>query len=261
MTADAHYTRPKIILIGDSLTQTSFCGWGGRLADVYQRRADVINRGFSGFNTKFYLHMPMENLPSDKAMAIIFFGANDAALKDIDPHHHVSVEDYRDNLRTLIDRVKSKYPQCDNNILLITPPPVVHEQRLSYQVERYGDKATGVLERTLDNTAMYAQACRSVAEDMKLPCLNLFDAMQQESNWQRFFYDGLHFSPDGHIFVAEALLQVIADQLPEWKVEADTLTGQWANSGSKCAGLPSGGPYHDEIDHKDPQKAFEKHFA
>ena len=40
----------KFILLGDSITQFSFGvgGWGARLADQYARRADVINRGFSG---------------------------------------------------------------------------------------------------------------------------------------------------------------------------------------------------------------------
>ena len=41
--------RAKIILYGDSITQMSFsaidCGWGAYIADRYQRRADVLNRG------------------------------------------------------------------------------------------------------------------------------------------------------------------------------------------------------------------------
>jgi hypothetical protein len=137
----------------------------------------------------------------------------------------------------------------------------VHEQRLAYQVERFGDKATGVLERKLDNTAKYAAACQQVANESKLPCLNLFDEMQKDPNWPRFFCDGLHFSPDGHIFVGKAILGAIAEHLPEWKIVQDPVTGQWANSGSSCEGLPSGGPFHDEIDYHDPDKAFQKHFG
>ena len=41
--------RAKIILYGDSITQMSFsaidCGWGAYIADRYQRRVDVLNRG------------------------------------------------------------------------------------------------------------------------------------------------------------------------------------------------------------------------
>lgn len=46
--------RPTVVLFGDSLTQFSFSegGWGAGMADAYQRRADVLNRGLSGYNTR-----------------------------------------------------------------------------------------------------------------------------------------------------------------------------------------------------------------
>ena len=49
--------RPRIALYGDSLTQFSFDvrGWGAMMAHSYQRRADIINRGFSGYNTRWAL--------------------------------------------------------------------------------------------------------------------------------------------------------------------------------------------------------------
>lgn len=51
--------RGKIILLGDSITQMSFSatlsGWGSYIADVYQRRCDVYNRGMSGYNTDWFL--------------------------------------------------------------------------------------------------------------------------------------------------------------------------------------------------------------
>lgn len=38
--------RPTFVTFGDSITQRGFApGWTGQLADAYQRRADVINRG------------------------------------------------------------------------------------------------------------------------------------------------------------------------------------------------------------------------
>lgn len=50
-------TRPQILLIGDSITQYSFSvgGWGARLADWYVRKADVVNRGLSGYNSSWAL--------------------------------------------------------------------------------------------------------------------------------------------------------------------------------------------------------------
>jgi ADP-ribose pyrophosphatase YjhB (NUDIX family) len=46
---------PQIVLFGDSLTAWSWKtgGLGQRLAHQYQRRADIVNRGFSGYNCTF----------------------------------------------------------------------------------------------------------------------------------------------------------------------------------------------------------------
>ncbi len=41
-----------IILLGDSIVQRSWTGWAQDLALMYVRKADVINRGFSGFTSK-----------------------------------------------------------------------------------------------------------------------------------------------------------------------------------------------------------------
>ena len=244
--------RPQILLLGDSLTQTSFDGWGATLANVYQRRADVINRGYSGYNTSFYLRLPIE--ADNVCLALIFFGANDAALVDQDPHHHVPIGDYMKNLRTIIERVQEK----TDRILLLTPPPVHHEQRLAFQLEKYGEKATGKLERTLENTGKYAAACKEAAALSQVPCLDIHNLMLGDSKWSRFLCDGLHFAADGHAFVGEAILGAINRHYPDLAVKQDPRTGQWCNSATVCTALSSQGPFHDEIDHKNIDEAFQR---
>lgn len=249
-------TRPKILLLGDSLTQTSFEGWSGKLADVFQRRADVVNRGYSGYNTEFYLHLDTvwNELLVNVQLAVVWFGANDAGLPDLAAHHHVPLERYRENLNTILNRLQVQFKPP--RIILITPPPVHHEQRLAHQVQRYGEKATGELERTLEQTRKYALACQRVASEKKLPCLNLFDLMHSEADFGRYFHDGLHFSKQGHEFVANALLRAIQEHFASFAVIPDPYTSQWCNSGSHCDSLSSQGPYHDQIDHSDIGKAF-----
>jgi lysophospholipase L1-like esterase len=252
-------------MLGDSLTQLSFDGWGSMLANVYQRRADVLNRGYAGYNTRFYLQYVMPNVlqndynnKEQASLTLIFFGANDAALVDIDPHHHVPLQEYKDNLIQMVQQIRTRQssagPDDDFNvndisrhkILLMTPPPVDHNQRLAYQKQRFGTKATGVLERTLEHTGLYAAACQQVADLLHVPCLNLYtDMLEQRS---LFLSDGLHFSAKGHSFVGQRLLQAIQEHFADdWHVTADPTTGQWCNSGSTCVGLTSQGPYHDEI--------------
>jgi lysophospholipase L1-like esterase len=190
-------------------------------------------------------------------LTVIFFGANDAALPELDAHHYVPVPEYADHLKQLIQMVRTKYA-CDKNILLLTPPPIDHPKRLAFQIQKYGDKATGILERTNENTGLYAQACREVATQEGLHCLDLYTDMQKADpdNWARFLNDGLHFSLQGHEFVGAAVLEAINSNFPDLVVTADARTGQWANSASECQGLKHQGPYHDEIDYKNPDKAF-----
>lgn len=246
-------------MLGDSLTQLSFEGWGATLANRYQRRADMLNRGCSGYNTRWYLRYADDNEiwnERNVALVTVFFGANDAALKDLDGKH-VPVEEYQENLRALVQKARTTYPQ--SKLLLIAPPPVHREQRLAFQKERYGDKATGIPERTLEHTKLYAVACKRVAEDLGVPCLNLFSLMLEATDdFGRFLSDGLHFNRAGHDFVGEHVLQAIEKYFPELGVRPDPVTGQPNNAGSTCQTLESSGPYHDEIDDTRWEVAFDK---
>lgn len=99
------HLRPPIVLFGDSITQFAYgesplgtpvrIGWASLLSEAYQRRADVLNRGFSGYNTRHALALVPKlfasktgaggdnnsngngNLP---LFCTVFFGANDANL-------------------------------------------------------------------------------------------------------------------------------------------------------------------------------------
>ena len=143
---------------------------------------------------------------------------------------------------------------------MITPPPVHHDQRFEYQKQRYGDKATGILERTLDSAEKYADACKTVASQLDVPCLNMFDLMVKEGGenfgFGKYLWDGLHFSSEGHDFVCEKLLAFIDKHHPKLSVKIDEHTKQPNNSGTVCLGIPNSGPYHDEIDHENWKKSF-----
>mmetsp|Transcript_22253 Transcript_22253/g.63099 ORF Transcript_22253/g.63099 Transcript_22253/m.63099 type:complete len:286 (-) Transcript_22253:10-867(-) len=268
----------KIMLLGDSLTQTSMEGWGGGLAHIYQRRADVYNRGMSGYNTRWYLPYAQSDakifdIDDNVMLTTIFFGANDASLVEHNPHAHVPLDEFKLNIQRLIELSLTKFP--NTYVLVITPPPVIHSQRLQYQKDRYGDKATGVLERTLENTGKYASAVREVVAaamkstktttnesvdhgtTVRIACLNLYDGMLAEgsSKCDDFFYDGLHFSPAGHKFVLKEIQSALHKHFPKIAVTPCPHTGQWNNSGSKCE-VASSGPYHDAIQHDRWEAAF-----
>ena len=254
---------PRILLFGDSITQGSFSvgGWGARLQDRYQRRADVINRGFSGYNTRWALRLlggpQLRDGPGVRTvLTTVFFGANDASLLAHNPRHHVPLDEFATNLRTIVSHLREHCP--DSAVLLISPPPVCHEQRLAYQRQRYPDSPSGVLERTNENAGVYAAEVVRVAQELGLPCVNLWEAMQAaapDGRWHSYLSDGLHLSPAGNDKAAELILAAVETAFPALAVTPDPHTGALGNSATKSA-LAQNFPFHDEIDYKDPAAAF-----
>lgn len=261
MTTRVVIGRPKILLLGDSLTQLSWNGWGAALADVYQRRADVVNRGMSGYNTDWYLRYATSEASDvwtqgpQVTLITIFFGANDASDPILNPRHYVPLHKFSQNLEALISLCSQHYPTA--KIVILSAPPVVHAQRLEYQRIRYGDQATGELERTLEGAERYAAAAMDVAEAHSLLGIHLWSLMQQSPGWETYFNDGLHFSKEGNDMVAKCILQHLAKRYPSLTVTPCPLTGQWANSATVCPDLLPDGPYHDDIHHENPNMAFE----
>lgn len=110
--------RPVILLLGDSLTEQGFgmqgrVGWAGLLAAAYSRRADVVQRGYFGYNTNHIVQhvLPsvlqndiMRNHQGDLLFATVFVGANDAVLAG--NAQHVPLETYQQNLATIVTRIR-----------------------------------------------------------------------------------------------------------------------------------------------------------
>ena len=233
--------RGKVVLLGDSLTQLGFGdgGFASELSHYYQRRLDVLNRGYAGYNSRWLLDLMREGYDNREVrLAIIFLGANDAALPG--ERQHVPVDEYKKNLRHIVKIVEK------SKIILICPPPIDQSQRLAYQRERYGDKATGILERTLETTGTYAEACAALADELNIPCVNIYDSMQATSNWPTFLSDGLHLSKEGNQFLAKELIKAIETHLPELAVAPCPKTQNFGSSGSTSRLLPDA-PWHDTI--------------
>lgn len=108
--------RPKLVLLGDSITQQSFSlersGWGAALADHFQQKLDVINRGASGYNTRWTLPLLAQLFPSNEhapLVVLIFFGANDACAPSLPGSlslQHVPVDEYEQNLVKIVKFIK-----------------------------------------------------------------------------------------------------------------------------------------------------------
>lgn len=238
--------RPRLVLFGDSITEQSFAsgGWGAALADHFTRQADVVLRGFSGYNTRWALKVltrAMEGAAAaggaDPAAVTVFFGANDACLPDqVQAHQHVPLDEYQSNLRAICAYFKKQW--ASTAIILITPPPIYEPERIR---DIYGDNdPSRQPERTNEAAATYAQACITVAKELDHPVIDIWTKMQQYPDWQTSaLSDGLHFTPLGNKILFEEVLKTLK------------------SIGFSEESLPSDLPLFHEIDPKDPLKAFE----
>lgn len=236
--------RPRFVLFGDSITQHSFspAGWGAALADRYARKADVILRGYSGYNTRwalFLLDKIFTQVQSQAPLLVtVFFGANDATLPDrIHMRQHVPIPEYKENLRKIISHIKGI---CETTlVVLITPPPIDEESLRETAWKDWGAKAEDLSTRENETTGTYAKACIEVAMMAGVPVIDLWSSMQEKAGWQKtYLSDGLHLSPDGNAVVFKELLKVLNE------------------NGLAFEAMKWDFPEHSDVKSDDPAKSF-----
>uniref|UniRef100_A0A8C9EFS8 1-alkyl-2-acetylglycerophosphocholine esterase n=1 Tax=Phocoena sinus TaxID=42100 RepID=A0A8C9EFS8_PHOSS len=144
-------------------------GWGASLADKLVRKCDVLNRGFSGYNTRWVkIILPRlirkgNSLHSPVAVTV-FFGANDSALKGENPKQRIPLEEYAVRHLQSVGAPESR-------LVRTTPPPPLCEAAQRQE----GCK----LNRLNLVVGEYARACLRVAQDCGIDALDLWTLMQK----------------------------------------------------------------------------------
>lgn len=179
--------RPTILLFGDSNTQKSFSeyGWGAGLYNWFHRSCDVLNRGFSGYNTRWgraILPGILEDAKAPVLAVTLFFGSNDSESTG----QNVPLEEYEANLKAMIETVKRACPQA--LIIAITPPPVDHKQWPT---------------RSNEQVAQYAAVVRGLPVSA---VVDLWGWIEQQD-----LYDGLHLGPEGNRKVLALVQQAMRE--------------------------------------------------
>jgi lysophospholipase L1-like esterase len=219
-----------IMLFGDSLTQggwePNMNGFGQRLAHVYARKLDVINRGLSGYNTEwgipvfeqcFAKQHEQQHVPKVRILTI-WFGANDAAIKP--SAQHIPLPKFISNLTHLVRMVTSStspYHSPFTRIILITPPPVNTYQR---EAELQAKDPPKLLDRTFETTRKYAEAVVDVGKGERIPVVDIWNALydaagRDERALSRFLWDGLHLNAAGYEILYDAIIDTIREKYPE----------------------------------------------
>uniref|UniRef100_A0A7S1ZD82 SGNH hydrolase-type esterase domain-containing protein n=1 Tax=Ditylum brightwellii TaxID=49249 RepID=A0A7S1ZD82_9STRA len=253
--------RPLIILFGDSITQQGFGwtdtspGWAALLSRDYSRRADVLNRGFSGYNTRMALDLLPNIVGSSSTgqqqtnilFATVFFGANDAALPG--ELQHIPPDEYSNNLISIVEHMKKSTLQVsvgdDNSkdvescssddddlpIILFTPPPVDADAWYAHRGEPKDKKR--INDRANENAKLYGDIVKDVAKKANCSVLDVFDCLGGNGpveTYGKHLRDGLHLSASGNVLVYEGLMEVLGKDHPHLLPMIDG-SGKYGKSG------------------------------
>ncbi|KAG6418445.1 hypothetical protein SASPL_120649 [Salvia splendens] len=208
--------RPLFVLFGSSIVQHSYSngGWGAVLSDIYARKADIILRGYFGWNSRraakiLDLVFP-KDAPVQPSLIIVYFGGNDS----MGPHSsglgpHVPLPEYIQNMRTIANHLKSLSDKT--RIIFLSCPPV-NEAKLAESTSTYFSE----LVRTNELCRMYSEACIELCKEMDVKVVDLYTAIQKRENWmEACFTDGVHLSEEGSKVVVEEILEVLKQA--EWE--------------------------------------------
>lgn len=205
--------RPAIVLFGDSITQQAFgldgaVGWASLLSNAYVRRADVLNRGFSGYNTRHCLEiLPRVFGSSDILFCTVLLGANDASLPG--ERQHVPIEEYEENLGKIVTsiRERTKSEQSDFPIILMTPPPLNEAAWSTHCPEPN--------KRSNEAAREYGERVKKVAARNGCPVVDVFEALGGNGDkYGQNLSDGLHLNGRGNTLLFEGLLKIIKTHYP-----------------------------------------------
>ncbi|KAJ6637492.1 Isoamyl acetate-hydrolyzing esterase 1 like, partial [Pseudolycoriella hygida] len=139
--------------------------------------ADIITRGFSGYNTRWYKMMLPKILDSintkDISCVTIFLGANDCSLPKSD--QHVPVVEYQENLEAMVELRDGE------------PEPL----------------------RSEEQQKIYAKAMMELGQRLCLSVVDTYSAFEADGRGHTLFVDGLHFSGRG----SDLLYQLVVKEI------------------------------------------------
>lgn len=232
------------ILAGDSITQQSFSqergfAFGAELSNRYVRTLDVINRGFSGYNSRQALQVLPHVLPRRSCARVrfmtIWFGANDSRLPNTPggPQQHIPLDEYIENTKAIISHPDVRGHE-GIRLVLITPPPV--DERKCLASDKWNDPnyPDGVIRRKAAVTKQYAQAICALGKEVDVKVLDFWTLMIEKSGGsavdpeptgsinmpqnealQSFLHDGLHLTPAGYKLLYDAFVELIGHTWPD----------------------------------------------
>lgn len=234
--------RPQFVLFGSSIVQFSFSnqGWGAILADIYARKADIILRGYAGWNSRAALEVLNQIFPKDApvqpSLVIVYFGGNDS----MKPHPsglgpHVPLNEYIENMKKIALHLKSLSEKT--RIIFLSAPPINEAKiRESESLSVFGD-----LGRTNEACRKYSEACIKLCDEIGVKVIDLWTSLQKRDDWLTVcFTDGIHLSSEGSKIVLKEILKVLKEADWEPSLHWNSLPTEFSETSACYPVAPDG---------------------
>ncbi|KAJ8533914.1 hypothetical protein K7X08_007238 [Anisodus acutangulus] len=204
--------RPLFVLFGSSIVQFSYGlqGMGATLADLYARKADILLRGYAGWNSRMALQVLDKIFPKDAeiqpSLVILYFGGNDSIDPEVPDSTHVPLEEYVENMKKIALHIKGL---SEKTRLILLSTPTVNEDQI---VQCYGDNVG----RTNEKSRIYSEACIQLSQELGDKVIDLWSVLQERPDWlTTCFWDGMHLTQEGSEIVAKKIKMVLTEA--EWE--------------------------------------------
>ena len=228
----------KFILFGDSITQFSCSheyGLHPALQNVYMRRLDVINRGFSGYNSEHARLILPKILQAEANIKLmtIFFGTNDAYdyINDIQT---VDLDRYKDNITAMVQMA------LDKGIKPIVIGPGLHDPKMAQQMLAERGRPIDRDPTTNKILLEYSEATKEVASQNNVVFIDTWNILRQHQGWTKeqlfeisvdndkwqigdslaeIVTDGIHFTTKSYKILFKEIVRAIRESYPEMAPE------------------------------------------
>ncbi|QEU63008.1 Iah1 [Kluyveromyces lactis] len=212
-------TYEKFLLFGDSITEFSFntrmnedqtdqFSLGAALVNAYTRKLDIVQRGFSGYNSRWALKLLPKILEQEQDVAIstLFFGSNDSCQHE---QQNVPLPEFKENTIKLIQMLKNK------GIRVVVVGPALHDQDHWYSLKK-PEVDKGYV-RSNELYKQYSDAAEGAAREEDVAFVNLYEAFKgQGDTWPELLCDGLHFTGKGYEVMFNEVLKAVNKRYPEY---------------------------------------------
>lgn len=188
---------PRILLMGDARTEFAFNSngcWGALMYDRLARTADVVNRGYGGYDSTDFLTILDEAMAGEDATNI---AAVTVLLGTVDAGKRSPASGYYNNVITLIDRLVNQHKVSADKIILLAPPGV-DRKRINIDLEPF------------------AKETIRAGEASNVTTLNLFQVFSSDLRKGDLFYDGVDFSLAGSQLLLDNLWPLVQLRLNDF---------------------------------------------